>query len=455
MPSSSLFFAELLLAEGWARDVRVEIVDGAIGGIAAGVVPHSGEARHAVGLPGLPNLHSHAFQRGMAGLAEVRGETSDSFWSWREVMYRFLGILTPDDVEAIAALAYAEMLEAGFTRVGEFHYLHHDASGKPFARIGEMADRIAAAATETGIALTLLPVFYAHGNFGGAAPVHGQRRFICDRIQFAALMEQGRQAIASLPDAAIGVAPHSLRAVTQAELTEVVALAAGGPVHIHAAEQMKEVRDSLAFSGQRPVEWLLDNADVGANWCLIHATHMTDAETAALARSGAVAGLCPITEGSLGDGIFNGQVWLEAGGRYGVGTDSNIQIGAAGELRQLEYAQRLRSQQRNVMASAAGATTGRSLFESALAGGAAALAGGPPGLFVGAPADIVALDASHMSLAWRSGDGWLDGWIFATDGAVDTVWRRGEAVVRDGRHVGRAAIEQRYVATLRRLMAAE
>jgi formiminoglutamate deiminase len=268
-------------------------------------------------------------------------------------------------------------------------------------------------------------------------------------------MEQGRQAIASLSDAAIGVAPHSLRAVTQAELTDVVALAAGAQVHIHAAEQMKEVRDSLAFSGQRPVEWLLDHADVGANWCLIHATHMTDAETASLARSGAVAGLCPITEGSLGDGIFNGQVWLEAGGRYGVGTDSNIQIGAAGELRQLEYAQRLRSQQRNVMASAAGATTGRSLFQSALAGGAAALAGGPPGLFVGAPADIVALDATHMSLAWGSGDGWLDGWIFATDGAVDTVWRRGEAVVRDGRHLGRAGIERRYVATLRRLMAAE
>jgi formimidoylglutamate deiminase len=454
MPSSSLFFAELLLPEGWVRDARVTIDQGVITAIAPGALPQAGETKHGVGLPGLPNLHSHAFQRGMAGLAEVRGQTSDSFWSWREVMYRFLGILTPDDVAVIAALAYAEMLEAGFTRVGEFHYLHHDAAGQPYARIGEMADQIAAAAAETGIALTLLPVLYAHSNFGGTAPVHGQRRFICDRSQFAALMEQGRQAIATLPDAAIGVAPHSLRAVTPAELADVVTMAAGAPVHIHVAEQMKEVDDCLAWSGQRPVAWLLDHADVGANWCLIHATHMTDAETASLARSGAVAGLCPITEGSLGDGIFNGQVWLDAGGRYGVGTDSNILISAAGELRQLEYAQRLRSQQRNVMAPAANATTGRSLFQAALEGGSAALAGGPPGLRVGAPADIVALDATNMSLAFRNGDGWLDGWVFAAERAVDTVWRRGEAVVQGGRHVGREAIEHRYLMTLRRLMAA-
>jgi formiminoglutamate deiminase len=452
MPSSSLFFAELLLPDGWARDARVEIDAGAVTRITPGAAPGPGDARHAVGLPGLPNLHSHAFQRGMAALAEVRGETADSFWSWREVMYRFLGILAPDDVEAIAALAYAEMLESGFTRVGEFHYLHHDSAGKPYARIGEMADRIAAAAAAAGIALTLLPVFYAHGNFAGVPPVHGQRRFICDRSQFAALMAQGRDAVARLPDAAIGVAPHSLRAVTAAELHDVVALAAGGPVHIHAAEQMKEVEDCLAWCGQRPVEWLLDHASVGPDWCLIHATHMTDAETAALARSGAVAGLCPITEGSLGDGIFNGQIWLQAGGRYGVGTDSNISINAAGELRQLEYAQRLRAQQRNVMAPAAGATTGRSLFQSALEGGALALAAGPPGIRVGAPADIVALNAGHMSLAWRSGDGWLDGWIFATEGAVDTVWRRGEAVVQGGRHIARDAIERRYRATLRRLI---
>jgi formiminoglutamate deiminase len=455
MPSSSLFFAELLLPEGWVRDARVSIDQGVITAILPGASPHTSETKHAVGLPGLPNLHSHAFQRGMAGLAEVRGATSDSFWSWREVMYRFLGILTPDDVAAIAALAYAEMLEAGFTRVGEFHYLHHDAAGKPYARIGEMADRIAAAAAETGIALTLLPVLYAHSNFGGAAPVHGQRRFICDREQFAVLMEQGREAIAKLPDAAIGVAPHSLRAVTPAELADVVALAAGAPVHIHVAEQMKEVDDCVAWSGQRPVAWLLDHADVGPNWCLIHATHMTDAETASLTPTGAVAGLCPITEGSLGDGIFNGQVWLDAGGRYGVGTDSNILISAAGELRQLEYAQRLQSQQRNVMAPAAGATTGRSLFQSALEGGSAALAGGPPGLRVGAPADIVALDATNMSLAFRSGDGWLDGWVFATERAVDTVWRRGDVVVQGGRHVGREAIERRYLMTLRRLWAAE
>jgi formiminoglutamate deiminase len=452
MPAASLFFAEALLPDGWARDVRINIADGRIAAIAQGAA-RAGDVVHRVGLPGLANLHSHAFQRGMAALAEVRGPNADSFWSWREVMYRFLGVLTPDDVQAIAALAYAEMLESGFTRVGEFHYLHHDPAGRPYAGLGEMAERIAAAASETGIALTLLPVLYAHSNFGGAAPTPGQRRFVSTPDQFTALMQQAAKTTAALPDATLGTAPHSLRAVTPEQLAQAVALAQGGPVHIHAAEQIREVDDCLAWSGARPIAWLLDHAGVGANWCVVHATHLTDDETARLARTGAVAGLCPITEASLGDGIFNGTVWIDAGGRYGVGTDSNIQIGAAAELRQLEYSQRLRSRGRNVLAAASGTSTGRSLFQAALDGGAAALAA-PAGLRVGAPADLVALDASHPSLAGRNGDGWLDGWIFATAGGVDTVWRRGSKVVRDGRHIARTRIERAYRTTLDRLMAA-
>jgi formiminoglutamate deiminase len=448
---AALHFGEALLPDGWARDVRVDITGGRIAAVTPNVAA-AGES-FAVGLPGLPNLHSHAFQRGMAALAEVRGPAEDSFWSWREVMYRFLSILTPDDVEAIAALAYAEMLESGFVRVGEFHYLHHDPTGAPYARVGEMADRIAAAAAQTGIALTLLPVFYAHATFGGAPPAPGQRRFVTNRDQFARLLQQGDEAIAQLPDATIGVAPHSLRAVAPDELRDVIALAGDLPVHIHAAEQTKEIADCLAWSGARPVEWLLDNTGVGVNWCIVHATHMTDTETIRLAQTGAVAGLCPVTEASLGDGIFPGRIWTEAGGRYGVGTDSNIQIAAASELRQLEYAQRLLVRKRNVLAVASGATTGRALFQAALDGGASALGIGPAGLRAGAPADIVSLDATHPSLCGRAGDGWLDGWIFAADRAVDTVWRRGKPVVRAGRHIARDDIARRYRVTVRRLMA--
>lgn len=454
MSASSLFFGAALLAEGWAHDVRIEIADGRIAAIVAGDVRRPGEECFAVGIPGLANLHSHAFQRGMAGLAEVRGPTPDSFWSWREVMYHFLGALTPDDVEAFAALAYAEMLESGFTRVGEFHYLHHDPAGRPYAQVTEMAGRIVAAAAETGIGLCLLPVLYAHGGFGGVPPSSGQRRFLCTPDAFAKLVEDAAGALKILPDATIGVAPHSLRAVTPEALADAVALAAGRPVHIHVAEQLREVEECLAWSGARPVEWLLDHADVGAGWCIIHATHMTEQETTRLARSGAVAGLCPITEASLGDGIFNAPWWLAAGGRYGIGTDSNVRIDAAAELRQLEYAQRLGTHARNVFAAGAGRGTGRSLFDAARTGGAQALASGPAALETGAAADMVALDTRDMSLALRNDDGWLDGWIFSADRAVDTVWRRGRAVVRQGRHLARESIERRYLASLRRLLAA-
>jgi formimidoylglutamate deiminase len=446
----SLHFAEALLPDGWGRDVRVEIEGGIISSVGSGV---AGAECFAVGLPGLPNLHSHAFQRGMAALAEVRGTEPDSFWSWREVMYRFLAVLTPEDVEAIAAMAYAEMLEGGFTRVGEFHYLHHQPGGERYDDAAEMAARIAAAADATGIGLTLLPVFYAHGNFGGTEPAPGQARFVSDQDGYARLLAGSAAAVRRLPDAVLGVAPHSLRAVTLEELSEVVALAGGGPVHIHAAEQLREVDDCIAWCGARPVELLLDRAGVGVGWCVVHATHMTDAETRLLAGSGAVAGLCPITEASLGDGIFDGTAWRDAGGRFGVGSDSNIQIGVAEELRMLEYSQRLVTRRRNVLAAGSGATTGRSLVDAAMVGGATALGVEAPALRVGAAADIVALDASHVSLAGRHADGWLDGWIFAAPGAVDTVWRRGRTVVRRGRHIGRERIERAYRTALARLTA--
>ncbi|HEX8300123.1 formimidoylglutamate deiminase [Sphingomonas sp.] len=441
-----LWFEGALLEEGWASRVRIQILDGVIASIESEVSPQPADARHGVALPGLCNVHSHGFQRGMAGLSERRGRPDDDFWSWREVMYRFLDRLTPDDIAAITAQAYVEMLESGFTRVGEFHYLHNDVDGRAYADPAETAGAIVAAAEASGIGLTLLPVFYAHGDFGGAAPAPGQRRFLSDRDSFARLVEASR---AKLPgDALLGIAPHSLRAVTPGELHAILPLAEGGPIHIHAAEQMKEVEACIAWSGARPVEWLLVNAQVDARWCLIHSTHLTDRECDRLAASGAVAGLCPVTEANLGDGIFPTIRYLEAGGRIGMGTDSNILIDAPGELRALEYSQRLAHRRRALLADEAVPSVGRSLFDATLAGGGRAL-GATGGLLAGAPADIVALDAQHPALAGADGDKLLDAWIFAArHGAVESVWRSGRKCVSGGRHVAAEAVARRYRATV-------
>jgi formimidoylglutamate deiminase len=440
---TAFFFDSALLPQGWVGDVRLTIAAGRIAALETGAKPEPGDERHAIALPGLANVHSHAFQRGMAGLAEVRGPEGDNFWTWREVMYRFLDRLDPEQVEAIAAQVYVEMLERGFVRVGEFHYLHHDPAGAPYANPAELAARIAAAAQATGIGLTLLPVFYAHANFGGVPPVPGQRRFLNNVDGFAKLLEASRKAIAALDDANMGVAPHSLRAVTAEELQAVVALAPGGPIHIHAAEQTKEVEDSLAWSGARPVEWLLDHADIDSRWCLVHATHMTEAETTGLAKSKAVAGLCPITEANLGDGVFPAEAYLIAQGRFGIGTDSNVLIDPAGELRALEYAQRLTKRARNVLAPEAGCSTGRTLFDGALAGGFQALGVEAPLLAQGHPADFITLKADDTALIGRQGDAILDSWIFA-GGQVDCVWRRGGKLVEGGRHFDRERIRARY-----------
>ena len=447
-----LFFDHALLPTGWARDVRLTVADGTIASVTADAPRDGAEHLAGIAMPGLPNLHCHAFQRGMAGLAEHRGESTDSFWTWREVMYRFLARLTPDDVEAIAAFAYMEMLEVGFTTVGEFHYLHHDVDGRPYADLGEMAGRIAAASAATGIGLTLLPSFYACGGFGGAPPSAGQRRFLTDLKRFLKLVERTRAIVKPLSAVRVGIAPHSLRAVTPDALRTLPHAVSDGPIHIHAAEQVREVEECVAKLGGRPVQWLLDSVGVDARWCVIHATHMTQQETGELAASGAVTGLCPLTEASLGDGIFNGADYLAAGGRFGIGTDSNIQINVAAELRQLEYGQRLAHRARNVMTSRAGESTARVLFERALAGGAQAL-GQPIGaLALGMRADVVLLDEAHPDFAARTGDRWLDAWVFvAGRSAVKTVLAGGDTVVQGGRHKSREAIAARYELTLSRL----
>ncbi|CAN1554577.1 SsnA Cytosine deaminase and related metal-dependent hydrolases [Rhabdaerophilaceae bacterium] len=447
-----LRFDHALTPDGWERDVAVTV---SLEGVINAVEPNSafGERVRGFAIPGLANLHSHAFQRAMAGLTEHAGAGDDSFWSWRELMYRFLGRISPEDAEMIAAHAFAQMLEGGFTTVGEFHYLHHAPDGQPYANLGEMAERHVAAASETGIGMTLLPVFYAQGNFGAAPPNPGQRRFLNKLDGFGRLFEESRKAIARLPAGRIGVAPHSLRAVSLPDLQALMEGHPSGPVHIHVSEQVKELEDCRTVHGTTPIALLADHVSLDARWCLVHATHASEEEQALMLQANLVAGLCPLTEANLGDGIFATRAHLAAGGRLGVGTDSNIQIDAASELRQLEYAQRLLWRGRNVLAPRY-ASTGRALFDRALAGGAQALDLPSAGLFPGAQADIVVLDAEHTDLIGREGDRAIDSWVFvAGKSAIRDVYAGGKQVVVDGRHVAQGRISERYRSCLKRLLA--
>lgn len=441
-----------LTPEGWQDGVEVAVGDdGRIVSVAPG---HGAAADRTVPvlLPAVANLHSHTFQRAMAGLAERRGPAGrDSFWTWRAVMYRFLDLLDPDDVEAVAAMAFVEMLEAGYAAVAEFHYLHHAPGGAAYADPAELAGRIAAAAATARIGLTLAPVLYRRGGFDGAPLAGGQQRFGTTRDGFARLVEASGRHLAALPaDAGLAVAPHSLRACAIDDVGFAAELLPQRPVHIHVAEQEAEVEACLAATGARPVAHLIDRLAVDGRWCLIHATHMTPQETAALARSGAVAGLCPVTEANLGDGIFAGAAFAGHGGRFGVGTDSNIRISLTEELRQLEYSQRLRERARVVLASAE-RSAGRFVHAQALAGGAAALGRDSGALAPGLWADMVALDPDRFAGS-GAGDGLLDGWIFTgSDAAVTDVWSAGRHAVRDGRHVARAAVARRYRGVVERL----
>lgn len=450
---SVIHAGEALLETGWARDVRVVLEGGRIASVETGATPRSGDYRTGMLLPAPANLHSHAFQRAMAGLTERRGaDPSDNFWTWRKAMYAFLDALTPDDVEAIAAFVQMEMLEAGYATNVEFHYLHHGPDGAAYDNPGEMSHRIAAAAGQTGIGLTLLPVLYQQGGCDGRPLGAGQIRFSNDISRFERLVESAGEALKPLSaDTRLGISAHSLRAVSREGLAACIALMPGAPLHMHLAEQTGEVEEVLAAYGARPAEWLLANAEVDARWCLIHCTQMTDAETRALARTGAVAGLCPITEGNLGDGIFNGTTWLEAGGRFGVGSDSNVRISLSEELRQLEYSQRLRDRSRAALATRE-KSAGRVLLEGAARGGAQAAGREAGAIAAGKLADLMALDTAHITLEGRAGDLAIDSWVFAgDDNMVTDVWAAGRHEVQGGRHIDHDAITGRYRATIRRL----
>lgn len=448
---TAIWAAHALLPEGWAESVLVTISDGRIANVEPGAAP--GGERVGLLLPAIANLHSHSFQRAMAGLSEAKGpEPRDTFWTWRQIMYGFLDHLTPDDVEAIAALVQMEMLEAGYAANVEFHYLHHRPDGGRYDNPAEMAERIASAASRTGIGLTLLPVHYQFGGADRRPLGPGQKRFGTTPDAFGRLFEASESVLRNLPpDAGIGVAPHSLRAVGPEGLRFCETLRPGRPLHMHLAEQVPEVEEIQAATGRRPVEWLLDSFAPDARWTLIHLTHMTDDETRRLAATGAVAGLCPLTESSLGDGIFNGTQWAAAGGRFGFGSDSNIQVSLTGELRTLEYSQRLRDRGR-AMLSLPDRSTGRVLYDAGLDAGASAAGRETGAIRAGSWADFCAIGLDNAVMAGRKGDRMLDSFIFAgRDGLVTDVWAAGRHVVKGGRHFDRDRITANYLATVTRL----
>lgn len=426
---------------GWQADVSLTVD-------AAGALRDAGGQGKPLGrwvLPGMPNLHSHAFQRAMAGLAERRGNTDDNFWSWRETMYAFAATIGPDQLKAIAAQLYVEMLKAGYTQVCEFHYLHHQPDGTPHAQPEAMSLALIEAAREAGIALTLLPVLYISGGFDGRALSARQRRFGHDVDGYLQLLASLRRLQGD--DLRVGIALHSLRAVPEQAMREVLAdeLAASGPIHIHIAEQIGEVQDCLATRGARPVEWLLDHASVDARWCLVHATHLTEDETVALARTGAVAGLCPTTEANLGDGLFPLAAYQDAGGRLGIGSDSHISISPVEELRWLEYGQRLNTRHRNMAARQQGDSAGETLWRAALRGGAQASGLQVGELRSGARADLIVLDEHAPLLAARDARSMLDSFLFAGNTPlVRNVMCGGRWVVQDFRHHDEERIATRY-----------
>lgn len=451
-----VYFAErALLPTGWARNVRLQVdATGLLGEVQADASAEGAERLNGPLLPGMPNLHSHAFQRAMAGLAEVAGNPNDSFWTWRDLMYRLVGQISPEQLGVIARQLYIEMLKAGYTSVAEFHYVHHDQAGQPYADPTELAGRISQAASCAGIGLTLLPVLYSHSGFGGQAPNHGQRRFINSTEQYLALQQRLAPMLAKQPAQALGLCFHSLRAVTPQQIEAVLAASdAHCPVHVHIAEQQKEVDDCLAWSGRRPLQWLYENVAVDERWCLVHATHADAGEVSAMARSGAVAGLCLTTEANLGDGIFPAVDYLAQGGRMGIGSDSHVSLSVVEELRWLEYGQRLRDQRRNRLYGAEQPMVGRTLYDAALLGGAQAM-GQPVGaLAVGQRADWLVLDGENPYLATATEDAVLNRWLFAgSDSQVRDVMVNGRWVVQNGRHADEAQSNRDFTQVLRALL---
>ncbi|RKP59002.1 formimidoylglutamate deiminase [Pararobbsia silviterrae] len=476
MNDRALFAAHARLPDGWRENVLLEWdADGTLTrvspdyALAGDLASRDGGPDSARAAPlaraagplvaGMPNLHSHAFQRAMAGLTEHRANATDSFWSWRALMYRFAAKLTPDGIGAIARWLDIEMLKAGYTSVCEFHYLHHGPDGRPYPNVAETAERVVDAAARTGIGMTLLPVLYQFSGFGARAPNPDQRRFIHTPDSLLRALDGLRLRYPEDPMRRYGVAPHSLRAVSRDTLRELLAGLdrdfQGAPIHIHIAEQTAEVDACIATEGARPVRWLLDQFEVGPRWCLVHATHLDEHETRALAHTGATAGLCLTTEANLGDGLFPALDYVNAGGRFGIGSDSHIAVDWRAELRLLEYGQRLARRERNVLASRAQPAVADHLFDAAAHGGAQATGRAVGSIAVGRRADWIVLDPDHPNLAERPPSMWLSGAVFGEHGAspVRDVYVGGQRRVERGRHAQEEEAFADYRRVLRELLA--
>ena len=448
----TLLVKTALLPDGWADDVSIDIDDnGDISRVRLGIAG----ATHDCLLPGMANLHSHAHQRAMAGLAEWVGDGNDSFWSWRATMYQFLAAIQPHHLYAIASQLYVEMLKVGYTRVAEFQYLHHQADGSQYDYIAEMSLQTLASARETGLGMTNLPVHYQFGGFGGRQITCQQRRFANDPERFLRIVDALRNESGNDKNVVTGVAAHSLRAVTKESFGEVLSALSNHdplPIHIHIAEQTKEVDDCVKWSGARPVEYLYNHFDVDQNWCLIHATHMSESETSQMAASGAVAGICPTTEGNLGDGFFNAAQYLAQGGNIGIGSDSHVSVSPMEELRWLEYGQRLVYQSRNRLSAEGNRSAGRNLYDLTVSGGARACGHNSGAIEAGKRADFVVLDTTHPLLCERQGDELIDSWIFSGNvNTVRDVYVGGERVIENGHHAHEEENERRFRSILKEL----
>lgn len=461
----SLFTTHARLANGWQPDVLLQWdAHGTLTTVRSHTpadllrtIPQLQRARGPI-LPGMPNLHSHAFQSAMSGLTEYRAQAADSFWSWRDLMYRFAARISPESMAAIAHWLYIDMLKAGYTSVCEFHYIHHQPGGTRYAQPAEMSQRLVDAAEQTGLGMTLLPVLYQYSGFGAQAPREEQQRFLNTPEQLLAILESVRRSHPETAQRRYGVAPHSLRAVSQATLTTLLNGVRGqfpdAPIHIHIAEQTAEVDACVASEGMRPVRWLLEHFAVDQHWCLVHATHIDAGETHSLARSGAIAGLCPTTEANLGDGIFPTHDYLLANGRFGLGSDSHIGLDWRSELRLLEYGQRLIRHERNVLASAERAYVADRLFDAATQGGAWASGRAVGSLAPGRQADFMVLDPDHPHIAERHSDSWLSGIVFSerSETPIRDVYVAGTQVVHNRHHRDEEQSYARYRQALSKLL---
>lgn len=446
------FAPRVLLVDGWHHDVLIEVDDaGFIHKLTPNAAEGDAERLNGAVIPAMANLHSHAFQRVMAGLAEVAGDPQDSFWTWRDLMYRMVQRLSPEQVGAIAAHLYVDMLKGGYTQVAEFHYLHHHTDGTPYPQ-DQMLQQLIAAAGRVGIGQTMLPVLYSYAGFGAQPPQPGQKRFIQDTAGYLRQQQQLAELLADKPLHNQGICFHSLRAVSEPQMREVLAaLPDSLPVHIHVAEQEKEVADSLAWSGERPVSWLLNRFAVDARWCLIHATHLDESEVSRLAASKAVAGLCPTTEANLGDGIFPATDYIALGGRWGIGSDSHVSLDVVEELRLLEYGQRLRDRRRNRIVTPEQTSVGNLLYRQSLEGGAQACGVKMGQLAQGYRADWLVL-ADDALLGSTADASLLNRWLFAGHrGQIQDVFVAGKQVIADGKHADQPQIDAAFRAVVEAL----